>query len=253
MRPRPRCSIPDAAVPRPVSSGPMPAMTAPGADPIRRRRLCLRSRSQGRAADGPSRRLHRRAAGGRYGGYQPLAEKGQVQLAFCWAHVRRRFYELAAAGPAPIASEALERIKALYAIEAEIRGLEADVRKAVRQEKSLPLILELEPWLRAKLATISQKTSSQRPSATRSRAGRASPSARTAGNALRCWIHGRNRQGRAERSGDRPMARACGSLVLGRRGGRARRQPRGGRQCATWRYRRRPARRLSLSGSGLHR
>lgn len=52
----------------------------------------------------------------------PLAEKGQVQLAFCWAHVHRRFYELAAAGPAPIASEALERIKALYAIEAQIRA-----------------------------------------------------------------------------------------------------------------------------------
>jgi len=93
-----------------------------------------------------------------YGGYRPLAEKGQVQLAFCWAHVRRRFYELAAAGPAPIATEALEQIKALYAIEAEIRGLDADARKALRQDRSLPIILELEPWLRAKLTTISQKT-----------------------------------------------------------------------------------------------
>jgi hypothetical protein len=42
-----------------------------------------------------------------YAGYRVLAERGDVQLAFCWAHVRRRFYELAAAGPAPIASEAL--------------------------------------------------------------------------------------------------------------------------------------------------
>jgi transposase len=93
-----------------------------------------------------------------YGGYRPLAEKGQVQLAFCWAHVRRRFYELAAAGPAPIASEALDRIKALYAVEAEIRGLEADDRRALRQERSLPVIQALEPWLRARLETISQKT-----------------------------------------------------------------------------------------------
>jgi hypothetical protein len=93
-----------------------------------------------------------------YGGYRPLAEKGQVQLAFCWAHVRRSFYELAAAGPAPIASEALDRIKALYVIEGEIRGLEADARRAARQERSLPLILALEPWLHAKLETISQKT-----------------------------------------------------------------------------------------------
>lgn len=93
-----------------------------------------------------------------YGGYRPLAEKGQVQLAFCWAHVRRRFYELAAAGPAPIAGEALTQIKALYAVEGEIRSLEADARRALRQEKSLPVILALEPWLRAQLETISQKT-----------------------------------------------------------------------------------------------
>ena len=93
-----------------------------------------------------------------YGGYRPLAEKGQVQLAFCWAHVRRRFYELAAAGSAPIASEALERIKALYAIEAEIRGQDRAARHAARLERSRPLIEDLEPWLRARLTTISQKT-----------------------------------------------------------------------------------------------
>ena len=93
-----------------------------------------------------------------YGGYRPLAEQGQVRLAFCWAHVRRKFYELAAAGPAPIATEALERIKALYAVEVDIRGKDPDVRHAVRQEQSRPLIEALEPWLRAKLETISQKT-----------------------------------------------------------------------------------------------
>ena len=62
--------------------------------------------------------------------------KRGVTLAFCWAHVRRRFYELAAAGPAPIASEALERIAELYRIEADIRGRSADERRAVRQERS---------------------------------------------------------------------------------------------------------------------
>jgi hypothetical protein len=71
---------------------------------------------------------------------------------------RRRFYELAVADPAPIASEALERIAGLYTIEGEIRGRTADERRAVRQEKSRPMIDELEPWLRAKLALISQKT-----------------------------------------------------------------------------------------------
>ena len=93
-----------------------------------------------------------------YGGYRVLAERGSVQLAFCWSHVRRRFYELAAAGPAPIASEALERIAGLYAIEKEIRGRSADERRAMRQDRSRPIIDDLEPWLRAKLALISQKT-----------------------------------------------------------------------------------------------
>ena len=93
-----------------------------------------------------------------YGGYRPLAEKGEVKLAFCWAHVRRRFYELAAAGPAPLATEALERIKALYAVEADIRGLDPEARRAARQARTRPLIDALEPWLRARLETISQKT-----------------------------------------------------------------------------------------------
>ncbi len=93
-----------------------------------------------------------------YAGYRPLARKNSVQLAFCWSHVRRRFYELAAAGPAPIASEALERIATLYAIEKEIRGCSADARSAARQDKSRPILAALEPWLREKLALISQKS-----------------------------------------------------------------------------------------------
>ncbi len=93
-----------------------------------------------------------------YGGYRALAEQGDVALAFCWSHVRRRFYELAAAGAAPIASEALERIAGLYRIESEIRGVSADGRRAVRRDKSRPIIAALEPWLREKLGLISQKT-----------------------------------------------------------------------------------------------
>ncbi len=92
-----------------------------------------------------------------YAGYRTLAEKGDVRLAFCWAHVRRRFYELAAAGPAPIASEALQRIGELYAVEHDIRGRPADERRSARQARSRPVIEALEPWLRAKLGTISQK------------------------------------------------------------------------------------------------
>jgi len=93
-----------------------------------------------------------------YGGYRVLAEKSGVTLAMCWAHVRRRFYELAAAGPAPIASEALRRIAELYGIENDIRGRPADERRVARQENSRPIIIDLEPWLREKLGLISQKS-----------------------------------------------------------------------------------------------
>jgi transposase len=78
-----------------------------------------------------------------YAGYRRLAERGDVQLA--------------TPGPAPIASEALQRIAALYAIEKEIRGRSAEERRLARQQKSRPLIDALEPWLRTKLGLISQK------------------------------------------------------------------------------------------------
>lgn len=93
-----------------------------------------------------------------YGGYKVLAERNAVSLAFCWAHVRRRFYELAQAGPAPIASEALLRIADLYRVEADIRGRTPGERRDARQQRSKPIIDALEPWLRQKLALISQKT-----------------------------------------------------------------------------------------------
>lgn len=93
-----------------------------------------------------------------YAGYRKLAERGDVRLAFCWSHVRRAFYELATPGPSPIASEALEHIAALYAVEKDIRDRGADERRTVRQQKSRPLADALEPWLRAKLGLISQKS-----------------------------------------------------------------------------------------------
>lgn len=93
-----------------------------------------------------------------YAGYNVLAEKNAVSLAFCWSHVRRKFYELAQSGPAPIATEALARIAELYKIEGEIRGRSAEERRAVRQVRSRPILAQFEPWLRAKLALVSQKS-----------------------------------------------------------------------------------------------
>jgi transposase len=92
-----------------------------------------------------------------YEAYRVLSRRGEVQLAFCWSHVRRQFYELAS-GSAPIATEALARIAALYKIEGEIRGRSAEERRSVRQERSRPLVAALEVWLHEKLALISQKS-----------------------------------------------------------------------------------------------
>jgi transposase len=93
-----------------------------------------------------------------YAGYAGLAAGGQVTLAFCWAHARRRFYEIQATSPAPIAAEALLRIGKLYAIEAEIRGQPAEERCRLRQARAGPILDALRPWLEARLATVSAKS-----------------------------------------------------------------------------------------------
>jgi transposase len=93
-----------------------------------------------------------------YGAYATLAEGNAVQLAFCWSHVRRQFYDIQVKTPAPIASEALLRIAAFYAIEAEIGGLTAGERQHVRQLRTKPLIDAFKSWLEAKLAAVSGKS-----------------------------------------------------------------------------------------------
>ena len=86
----------------------------------------------------------------------PSRSGGPVTLAFCWAHVRRKFYEIYARGNAPIATEALARIKKLYDVEADIRRLPPQIRRALRQEHSRPIVEALKPWLEASLATLSK-------------------------------------------------------------------------------------------------
>ena len=97
-----------------------------------------------------------------YAAYKSIADDARagdaIMLAFCWAHLRRKFFDIAKGGSAPIASEALERIAALYAIEKTIRGRSADARHAVRQEKSKPLVLALKTWLDEQLARVSAKS-----------------------------------------------------------------------------------------------
>jgi transposase len=75
-----------------------------------------------------------------YAAYKTIADKtpGEaITLAFCWAHLRRHFFDIAKGGDAPIASEALERIAAIYAIEKTIRG--SSVAPCARTRASLSL------------------------------------------------------------------------------------------------------------------
>ena len=93
-----------------------------------------------------------------YAGYGALARRGDVTLAFCWAHVRRRFYELAKARASPAATEALTRIASLYAIEDGVRGTAPEVRLAARHKHSRPIAADLQRFLEARLAQASRKS-----------------------------------------------------------------------------------------------
>ena len=75
-------------------------------------------------------------------------------LAFCWSHVRRGFYDLAKSGNAPIASQALERIAALYRVEADIRGLGPAQRLAQRHARSAALVTGLRAWFEMQHAKL---------------------------------------------------------------------------------------------------
>ena len=108
-----------------------------------------------------------------YGGYDALyvagRTYGQIFQAPCWAHGRRKFFELADIAEAtrrrsrgktavvsPIALEAVRRIDALFDIERAINGHQAPERRAVRQDQSAPLVAELESWMRDQRAKLSR-------------------------------------------------------------------------------------------------
>ena len=98
-----------------------------------------------------------------YGGYSHLATPKRtggdpLRLAFCWAHGRRKLIKAKPKKGSPIVDEALLRIAALYKIENEIRGATPDHRRAVRQEKSLPLVDKFFNWLKAQAERISRKS-----------------------------------------------------------------------------------------------
>jgi transposase len=113
-----------------------------------------------------------------YAGYNGLYDQGRPQgaitPALCWAHARRKFFELAdiasqarrgknAAAISPIALEAVKRIDALFDIERTINGASAGERLRIRQEQSAPLLAALETWLREERAPLSRSSTVVKP------------------------------------------------------------------------------------------
>lgn len=98
-----------------------------------------------------------------YTGYDALTQpRGnqppQVIHVACWAHARRKLFEVFEATKSPIAEEVLQRIAALYAIEAEINGRSADQRRAERQARSKPLLDDLHDWMLTQRRLLSGKS-----------------------------------------------------------------------------------------------
>ncbi|HSW24510.1 MAG TPA: IS66 family transposase, partial [Burkholderiaceae bacterium] len=96
-----------------------------------------------------------------YGGWGKLYASGHVMEAACWAHARRPWWDLHQSlgrSPGTVAEQALKRIAALYAVEADIRGKPPDERRRVRQARAGPLLEELHAWLSAMVGRVSAKS-----------------------------------------------------------------------------------------------
>lgn len=93
-----------------------------------------------------------------YAGFDRLYASGEIYEAACWAHVRRKFFDLHALHASPVALEAVNRIGALYKIESGIRGKPPDDRRRIRQLHTQPLVHELKAWFEQTLLRLSKKS-----------------------------------------------------------------------------------------------
>lgn len=93
-----------------------------------------------------------------YAGFEQLTVGGHITLAACWAHTRRKFYEIAEADGSPIAIEAVRRIAQIYAIEAQARGKPPTERLALRQASSRPVVDALRTWLESQLPKLAARS-----------------------------------------------------------------------------------------------
>jgi transposase len=92
-----------------------------------------------------------------FSGYKASFVNGVIELG-CMAHARRAFFELNAAQANPIAQEALNRIAALYAIEAHGRDMSVEQRTQLRREQAQPLLESMHAWLRQTRVLVSNGT-----------------------------------------------------------------------------------------------
>jgi transposase len=92
-----------------------------------------------------------------YAGYNELY-KADVTGAACWAHVRRKFYEDHEHTKSLASKEILQKISLLYDIERDVKGKPPDERKAIREEKALPLIDDLKTTMEGLRGKISGKS-----------------------------------------------------------------------------------------------
>jgi transposase len=93
-----------------------------------------------------------------FAGFDKLYEGGAIQEAPCMAHIRRKFFDLVKAHHSPIATEAVQRIAALYLIEKEIKGRSPDQRRAVRTARAKPLFDDMRRWLEQALTQLTPKS-----------------------------------------------------------------------------------------------
>jgi transposase len=90
--------------------------------------------------------------------YAPSRQPAPIVEAACFAHARRKFFELAKVAKSPIAIEAIARIDALFAIERDIHGRPPHERLGLRRDRSRPLVDALETWFIAQRARLSTKS-----------------------------------------------------------------------------------------------
>ena len=88
--------------------------------------------------------------------YHPGRKAGPLTEAGCWAHGRRKLFDLAQVARAPLAAEAVRRIDAIFDVGRSINGLPAEQRRAVRQTHVVPLVANLEAWMRAARGKMSR-------------------------------------------------------------------------------------------------